>query len=185
MIDQFHLAQLSGRLLWRRRRRRQQQRWRWRRTTSKKSAKRCDAAEPFPISRAESILKAELLSLIEYLQRNPAYEKGQGRPLPARGAPLTNLTTVKLSRNKVRKLQAESVWKVCFARFIQGSIYPPLTQPIRNAPNLYHCDLLIWSRVVKDGCLPGWSDLVVWYGGDGLFWWSDLFVGSENGLVWY
>ena len=36
------------------------------------------------------------------------------------------------------KLQAERVWKVFFARFIQSFIYPPLTQPIKNAPDLYH-----------------------------------------------
>ena len=54
-----------------------------------------DAAEPFPWSRTESVLKTEILSLTEHLQRNPTYEKGQGRPLPAQGAPLTNLPTVK------------------------------------------------------------------------------------------
>ena len=59
-----------------------------------KQAKK-DAAEPFARSQAESILKAEILSLTEHLQRNPTYEKGQGRPLPAQGAPLTNLPTVK------------------------------------------------------------------------------------------
>ena len=52
-------------------------------------------------SRTESkkpslFLKAEPLT--EHLQRNPTYEKGQGRPLPAQGTPLTNLTIVKLSR---------------------------------------------------------------------------------------
>ena len=30
-------------------------------------------------------LKAELLLLTENLQRNPTYEKGKGRPLPAQG----------------------------------------------------------------------------------------------------
>ena len=90
-----------------------------------------DATEQFRRCQTESkkpnlSLKAELLSLTEHLQRNPTYEKGKGRPLPARGAPLTKLTTIKLSRKKeVRSLQAESVWKVCFARFIQSSIYPP------------------------------------------------------------
>ena len=63
-----------------------------------------DEAEPFPRSQAESILKTEILSLTEHLQRNPTYEEGQGRPLPAQGAPLANLTTVKLNRKKVRKL---------------------------------------------------------------------------------
>ena len=49
-----------------------------------------DAAELFPWIEAESkkpnlFLKAELLLLTEHLQRNPSYEKGKGRPLPAQG----------------------------------------------------------------------------------------------------
>ena len=49
-----------------------------------------DTAEPFPWIEAESkkpnlFLKAELLLLTEHLQRNPSYEKGKGRPLPAHG----------------------------------------------------------------------------------------------------
>ena len=89
-----------------------------------------DSAELFPRIEAESkkpnlFLKAELLLLNEHLQRNPSNEKGKGRPLPALGTPLSKVTKVRLSRKKVRKLQAESVWKVCFARFIQSSIYPP------------------------------------------------------------
>ena len=49
-----------------------------------------DGAEPFPWIEAESekpnlFLKAELLLLTEHLQRNPTYEKGKGRPLPAQG----------------------------------------------------------------------------------------------------
>ena len=68
-----------------------------------------DAAEPFPRYRAESkkpnlLLKAEIVLLTEHLQRNPTYEKGKGRPLPAQGTPLANLTTINLSRKKVRKL---------------------------------------------------------------------------------
>ena len=49
-----------------------------------------DSAELFPRIEAESkkpnlFLKAELLLLTEHLQRNPSYEKGKGRPLPAQG----------------------------------------------------------------------------------------------------
>ena len=44
-----------------------------------------NAVEPFPRSQVESVLKVELLTLTEHLQRNPSNEKGQGRPLPARG----------------------------------------------------------------------------------------------------
>ena len=120
--------------------------------------------------------------MTEYLQRNPAYEKGQGRPLPARGAPLANLTTVKLSRNKVRKLQAESVWKVCFSRFIQSSIYPPWPNPqgmhlTCTIPRHWLCcaDLKLSSQ-------GWWSVGMIWSGG--LVWWwrSDLIVWWLSGL---
>ena len=67
--------------------------------------------------------------MTEHLQRNPSYEKREGEALTRPGNPLTNLTTIKLSRKKFRKLQAERVWKVCFARFIQSSIYPPWPNP--------------------------------------------------------
>ena len=77
--------------------------------------------QPNRFEEAKPNPKAEIMLLTEHLQRNPTYKKGQGRPLPARGNPLTDVTTVKLNR----KLQAERVWKVCFARFIQSTIYPP------------------------------------------------------------
>ena len=55
---------------------------------------------------------------------------------------------------------------------------PPLTQTIRNTPNLYH------SKRLVNGCLLGWSDLLVWYGGDGLIWWSDgCLVWGWSGVV--
>ena len=49
-----------------------------------------DSAELSPRIEVESkkpnlFLKAELLLLTEHLQRNPSYEKGKGRPLPAQG----------------------------------------------------------------------------------------------------
>ena len=49
---------------------------------SEKGAK--NTAQPFPKNRAESVLKAELLSLTEYLQQNPTYEKGRGGPYQPR-----------------------------------------------------------------------------------------------------
>ena len=54
-----------------------------RRSTSVKKAQK-NTAEPFPKNRAESVLKAELLSLTEYLQQNPTYEKGRGGPYQPR-----------------------------------------------------------------------------------------------------
>ena len=44
--------------------------------------------------------------------------------------------------------------------------------------------MLIWNSVVKDGCLLGWSVLVVWCGSSGLIWWSDgCWVWGWSGVV--
>ena len=99
-----------------------------------KGAKRCSRTVSLNRSRiqkADPIPKSRtvLLLLTEHLQRNPSNEKGKGRPLPVQGNPLAKLSKLRLSRKKVRKLQAESLWKVCFARFIQSSIYPPWPNP--------------------------------------------------------
>ena len=112
-------------------------------TTTTKTTALKDATEPFRRCQTESkkpnlSLKAELLSLTEHLQRNPTYEKGKGRPLPARGAQLTKLLTIKLSRKKNSGVFRP---KVCGKYTLQGSsrvLCTPLTQPIKNAPNLYH-----------------------------------------------
>ena len=92
-------------------------------TTTTKIKAQKDATEPFRRCQTESkkpnlSLKAELLSLTEHLQRNPTYEKGEGRPLPARGAPLTKLTTIELSRKKKSGVFRP---KVCGKYALQGS----------------------------------------------------------------
>ena len=65
-------------------------------------------------------------------------KKGKGRPLPAQGTPLTNLTTVKLSRIR----RADASGRKCVNSMlckVHPELYiPPFTQPTRNAPNLYH-----------------------------------------------
>ena len=137
-----------------------------------------DPAEPFPRIEAESrkpnlFLKAKLLLLNEHLQRNPSYGKGKGRPLPAQGTPLANLTTIKLSRKKVQKVRP----KVCESMLckVHPELYlPSLTQPIKNAPDLYHFKKLGMPFWLEDGGL--WS--VVWFVGGGLLiGWSELVVG--------
>ena len=125
VINQSNLAQLSGkpnrrRRRWRRRRR--HRRWRIQLKRRTKTQPNCFLeSKPNPKSR----------TLIA--DRTPAKEpilwKREGEALTSPGNPLTNLTTIKLSRKKVRKLQAERVWKVCFARFLQSSIYPPWPNP--------------------------------------------------------
>ena len=87
------------------------------------------SAELFPRIEAEPIPKSRTLIADRTPAKKPILWKREGEALTSPGNPLTNLTTIKLSRKKVRKLQAERVWKVCFARFLQSSIYPPWPNP--------------------------------------------------------
>ena len=149
--NELNLAQLSGRLQWRRRRRKPAV------SPFEKGAK--NAAEPFPRSQAESwkpnlFLKAELMSLTEHLQRNPAYRKGQGRPLPSRGTPLTNLTTVKLSRKRYPKTSGRTCVESMLCKVHPKLYISPLTQPTNNAPDLYHfmrLGVLCWFELESHG----------------------------------
>ena len=140
-------------------------------------------AERFPKRKAESkkpnlFLKAEIFLLTENLQRNPSYEKRWGRPLPAQGTPLANLTTIKLSRKKSGNLRPN----VCGKYALQGSsraLYTPLdpthkecTWPVPFQEVGYA--VLIGSWVVKDGIL--WSGLAVLVWSDGLLWCSGLMM---------
>ena len=174
------------------------ERW-WR--PSEKAKK--DAAEPFPRIEAESrklnlFLKAELLLLTEHLQRNPSYGKGKGRPLPAQGNPLANLTTIKLSRKKVRNVRPN----VCGKYALQSSsraLYNPLdpthkewTWPVPFQEVGYavligrwwSADRMVWvgGRVVMIVCCcirMWWSDL-----GCDLIVWCDGLMDWFHGLIW-
>ena len=80
-------------------------------------------------------------------------------------------------------LQAESEWIVCFARFIQNSIYPPLPNPqgmhltcTISGGWVYCADLKLSSQGQKSGGLI-WSCSLVWT------WRSDLTVVWFSGLV--
>ena len=76
------------------------------------------------------------MSLTEHLQRNPTYEKGKGRPLPAQGAPLTDLTTVNLSRKRCPKTSGRTCVESMLCKVHPELYIPPLTQPTNNAPDL-------------------------------------------------
>ena len=115
------------------------------------------------------ILKAELMT--EHLQRNPTNEKGKGRPLPARETTLTNLTTVKLSRKRCPKISGRTCVESMLCKVHPELYIPPLTQPIMNAPNLYHftrLGVLCWFEVKLQRMVVCWTDLI---------WWSDLTMG--------
>ena len=136
--------------------------------------------------------------MTEHLQRNPTYGKGKGRPLPAQGAQLANLTIIKLSRKKCPESSGRTCVESMLCKVHPELYIPPSTQPIKNAPDLYHSrGWVCWleaesSRMVSCG-LVGWSELVVWIGGGVVIWWSDLVVGSGRwsvvvfgcgGLIW-
>ena len=119
---ELNLAQLSGRLQWRRDDDDdEKQRWVHQKKAQKTRPNRFLEAEPNPKSRTYVADRTPA--------KEPNLRKREGKALTSPGNPLTNLTIIKLSRKKVQKFQAERVWKVCFARFIQSSIYPPLPNP--------------------------------------------------------
>ena len=112
-------------------------------------------------------------------------KKGQGRPLPSGGTPLTNLTAVKLSRKRCPKNSSRTCVESNLCKVHLELYIPPLTQPTNNAPDLYHftrLGVLCWFEMEQSRmlvCWLGWSDLLVWFGGGGLIWWADF-----GGLVW-
>ena len=139
------------------------------------------------------ILKAELMSLTEHLQRNPTYQKGKGRPLPAQGAQLTDLTTVNLSRKRCPKTSGRTCVESMLCKVHPELYIPPLTQPIMNAPNLYRftrLGVLCWFEVEQSRMVVCWADLIWWPGvavvdwsDDGLVW--ELVHGPINGRIWF
>ena len=117
--------------------------------------------------------------MTEHLQRNPTYEKGKGRPLPAQGAQLANLTTIKLSRKK----SPETSGRTCVESML-CKVHPELYIPSLD-PTHKECTwpvpfqevgyaVLIGSWVVKYGVL--WSGGVIWSGSLDCRWWCDLMI---------
>ena len=72
--------------------------------------------------------------------KQPKFEKREGEALTSPGNPLTNLTTIKLSRKKKTEDFEPKVcvcFKVCFVRFIQSSITLTSRDPThKDEPNL-------------------------------------------------
>ena len=131
-------------------------------------------------------LEAELTA-----DRTPAKEpilwKREGEALTSPGNPLANITTVKLSRKKIPETSGRTCVESMLCKVHPELYITPLTQPIMNAPDLYHFRMLFIlccleaekSRMVACD-LVGWSDLN-WLSGlmvvvcsDGRIWWSGL-----------
>ena len=147
------------------------------------------------------------MSLTEHVKRNPTYEKGQGRPLPARGNPLTDLTTVKLNRKGCPKTSGRTCVESMLCKVHRELYIPPPPRPNPQTMHLtctiswgwMYCADLKWSsqgwlsvgQIGSGMAVVVWSDgpiLVVWCGS----WCMALsVVGSETtpivwcgGLIW-
>ena len=73
--------------------------------------------------------------------KQPKFEKREGEVLTSPGNPLTNITTIKLSRKKTEDFEPKVCvcvcFKVCFVRFIQSSITLTSVGPThKDEPNL-------------------------------------------------
>ena len=85
-----------------------------------------------------------------------------------------------------------NVWKVCFAMFIQSSIYPPppaLTQPTNNAHDLYHFTklcVLCWFEVEQSGMVLCKANVICWSGVAVVVWSDGLILVGRSGqtMVW-
>ena len=113
--------------------------------------------------------------------RTPAKEpnlwKRAGEALTSPGSPLTDLTTVKLSRKRCPKTSGRTCVESMLCKVHPELYVPPSSQthkestwsvPFQEAG--YAVLIGIW--VVKDGVL--WSGGVIWTGGLDWRWWCDL-----------
>ena len=123
--------------------------------------------------------------------------KREGEALTSPGNPLANLTTVKLSRIRSPETSSRTCVESMLCKVHPELYIPPLTQPIKNAPDLYHFSqfsrlgVLCWFDAEQSGIFccglirVVWSDgggLMVWFGGRVWRWsvvefecvWSDL-----------
>ena len=127
--DELNLAQLSGRLQWRRRRRRKKAVGPFEKDEKTRSNRFLEA-EPNPKSRTYAV------------DRTPAKEpnlwKRAGEALTSPGSPLTDLTTVKLSRKRCPKTSGRTCVESMLCKVHPELYIPPFTQPIKNAPDLCH-----------------------------------------------
>ena len=69
-------------------------------------------------SKPKLYLKSRILSLTEYLQSNPSLKKGEGEVLTSPGNPLTNITTIKLSRKKTEDFEPKVCVCVCVLKCV-------------------------------------------------------------------
>ena len=106
-----------------------------------KGAKRCSRTVSLNRSRiqkAEPIPKSRTLIADRTPAKEPNLWKREGEALTSPGNPLANLTTVKLSRKKIPETSGRTCVESMLCKVHPELYIPPLTQPIKNAPDLYH-----------------------------------------------
>ena len=121
--------------------------------------------------------------------------KREGEALTSPGNPLANLITVKLSRMRSPKTSSRTCVESMLCKVHPELYIPPLTQPIMNAPDLYHLSrlgVLCWFGAEQSGIYccglirvvwsDGGSGLMVWFGGR-VWRWSGMESGC-GGLIW-
>ena len=180
--DELNLAQLSGRLEWRRRRRRK---------------KAVSPSEKDEKTRSNRFLEAKPKpkSRTYVADRTPAKEpnlwKREGEALTSLGSPLTDLTTVKLSRKRCPKTSGRTCVESMLCKVHPEPYIPPLPWPNPQTMHLtctilrgwVCCADLNWSSHGWQSV--GWSDLVVW-SDDSLMWElvHGLICGRMRDSVW-
>ena len=145
--DELNLAQLSGRLQRRRRRK-----------PAVSPSKKGPKTRPNLFLEAEPNPKSRTYVADRTPAKEPNLRKREGEALTSPGHPLTNLTTVKLSRKKMSENLGPNV---CGKYALQGSsraLYTPLYPTHKQCtwPVPVHeagCAVLIWSGAVKNGSL--------------------------------
>ena len=117
--------------------------------------------------------------LTEHLQRNPSYEKGKWRPLPAQGTQLANLTTIKLSRKK----SPETSGRTCVESML-CKVHPELYIPSLD-PTHKECTWPVSLQEVGYAVLIGvlWYDGLIWSVGLDWRWWWDPMVRFGSRVV--
>ena len=79
--------------------------------------------------------------------------KREGEALTSPGNPLANLNTVKLSRIRSPKTSSRTCVESMLCKVHPELYIPPLAQPIKKAPDLYHSKGLGMVFCLEDGGL--------------------------------
>ena len=152
--DELNLAQLSGRLQRRRRRK-----------PAVSPSKKGPKTRPNLFLEAEPNPKSRTYVADRTPAKEPNLRKREGEALTSPGHPLTNLTTVKLSRKRCPKTSGRTCVESMLCKVHPELYVPPFTQPTNNAPDLYQftrLGVLCSFEVEQSRMVFCWADLIWW-----------------------